>query len=401
MSGYMKAILGKGKAAVAEQIAKLEKDSKIYAGDPALDWCIGGWARNRINLIYGPHKSGKSAITAMAAAAIQKEEGGWVIIFDSEYYYKDERDQAKRLAAFGLDLEKTLVISSNKIAELFYGLASLEKDIQSGDLKVSAIVVDSWGGIQSDQAESKIEENKADTAGNSFGGNAKFMNPILGQLLRICAENGVTLFAVQHCIRDMDTGGWHLLGGERLRFLTNRTLFVQGSQGKQGMLLEGENILGQNDKYSDELIVGKKILARCEKSRSVVEGRKAEFFINFDECRFAKPELSLFNLATKLKVIVHPVNPETGKENKMWWQYPAGEIGMKLQGKNFIEQLKEDRQLFSRVLQDCMKSSSKDASGGQVGDEEVAAVSVGVEEKEKGRSKRESKQSVPTVEEVS
>lgn len=385
MSSFMKKILDRQHAAVAEQVAKLEDSSKMYAGDPSLDWCIGGWARNRLNVIWGPSGSGKSAITAINAARLQKEVGGWVIIYDSEYFYKDDKDQAARLMSFGLDVGKTLLISSNKIGEAFYGLASLEEDIKKGDLKVAAIIVDSWGGFQSDQAEAKIEKNEAETAGNSFGGNAKFMNPILGQLLRIGAENNVTLFAVQHCIKDMETGGWHLLGGERLRYLANRSVFVKSTTGKTGMLLEGEQILKQTDAYEGEVKVGKKIIAKCEKSRGVVEGRSVEFFVNFEECRFAKPELSLFNLATKLGVITHPVNPETGKTNNVWWQYPAGEAALKYQGaEKMMTALREDQNLYNRVLGECFKSTKIDAAEGAAG---TIDVTEGESKGAKGRSK--------------
>jgi RecA/RadA recombinase len=365
MADFLKKIVKKESSAVAAEILKADKSLRIYCGDPSLDWCIGGWAKGRLNLVYGPTKSGKSAMTIMAAAQIQKEDGGYVIIYDSEYYYKDDPDQMRRLETFGLDLNKTVIISSNRIGELFYGLGDLEEDVKKGKLKVSAIIVDSWGGIQSETAEKKIGDNKANEAGASFGGNAKYLNPILGSLLRLSAENNITLLAVQHCIKNQEQYGdkWILLGGERLRYLAFRTLFVEGSSAKAGKLLDGDMTLDEAMEASEdkvEVAVGKKILARCEKSRSVVEGRKAEFYINFAECRFAKKELSLFNLATNLGIIVHPKNDE-GKENVQWWQYPVSSPApLKVHGMaKMIDMLSKDENLYKKVLNDCMNSNSQ------------------------------------------
>ena len=380
MADFMKKITARGKSAVASSITAMKESSTIYSGDPSLHWGTGGWAKNRINVVYGPTRSGKSAICALAAAQVQQKDGGMIIIYDSEYFYKDSPEQVERLSKFGANIDDVHIISSNKVDELFHGLKDMEEDIISGKMKVSAIIVDSWGGIQSEQAENKLSDNKTSDAGNSFGGNAKLMNPILGVLERISAENGVTTFVVQHCIKNMEQYGspYLLLGGERFKYLSHMMLFVEGSQAKDAKLLEGDKTLEKDDKYDGEIMVGKKILFRCEKSRKVVEGRKGEFFMNFEECRFAKPEISLFNLAVNLGVIGHPVN-EDGKESIMMWQYPMGPNGLKFKGKaNTISTLAEDKILFDKVMKDCLDINTTEGTSetlSSVGKDEDAPVS--------------------------
>ncbi|MEM4379208.1 MAG: hypothetical protein QXL01_00785, partial [Thermoplasmatales archaeon] len=118
---------------------------------------------------------------------------------------------------------------------------------------------------------------------------------------------------------------------------------------------------GSTTEENDGVRVGKKLRFKCEKSRNVVEGRKGEFWFNFQDGSFAKPEESLFELATNLKVIDHP--SKDGKVNKIWWEYPVGSpTPLKFQGgKSCIEALKQDQDLFNSVFNDCMKSSNTNA----------------------------------------
>ena len=370
MAGFIKKILTDKQSAVAAALKSRKNESRINCGDPSLNWCVGGWSHGRMNLIYGPKGSGKSAIAVVGAAECQRKSGGYVIIFDSEYYYLNRPERVTRLEKFGLDAEKTIVISSNQMDVLFANLSDLMEDAISGDMKVCAVIVDSWGGIQSDRAESKISghtaKNKSvkkeiSSAGDQYG-NAKYMNPVLGYLLRMCAENDVTGFAVQHCIQNLDDygGPWKMLGGERLRFLVDTTVLVESAS---AAIVAGD--IDAPKMYDPSAVrVGKLIRAKCEKSRLVVEGRKAEFFMNFDECRFARKEESLFTLASNLGVIGHPMN-EKGKVNNAMWEYPAGMgSAIKAHGQDKMIELLKDDILFTKIYNDCMENKNTDAARG-------------------------------------
>lgn len=388
---FMTQLLAANKVKADVVQAKLKGESTLYMGDPTLHWGVGGWVRARANLTYGPYGSGKSSISLMACAAEQKKTGGLVVIFDSEYNHKDPHEADLdgnptedavagriRLAKAGLDPDKVLVIKSNEVDNLFAPLKQMEEDLKDDPSCISAILVDSWGGIQAEGAKKKIAEGEIASAGNSFGGNAKTMGPILQELLRLAAESGVSMFFVQHCMKNMDMYGppYILIGGERLKFLVHNILFVESVQAKDAALMDGE------------VKIGKKIRFKCEKSRNVVEGRKGEFFMDFQELKFAQPEFSLFNLATQLGIIAHPktaVLDDEGnikvdkegkpmyKESTHYWEYPVGApTPMKWHGgPGTIKALTEDKELYNKVLDDCMKTSSL---GGYKSEEETAAI---------------------------
>lgn len=399
---------------------KLKGEATSYMGDPALHWGVGGWIRGRANLIYGPEKSGKSSLAQKSAGVEQRKTGGWVLIFDSEYNYKDPRETdengklteaakkaCERYKAAELDPDKLFIIQSNEVNVLFKDLGELEKQIRDGDLEVSAIIVDSWAGVQDESAKNSISEGEVSKAGNKFGGTAKTMGPVMQSLLRIAAENAVTLFIVQHCIPNMDQYGprWILLGGQKLKYLVHSAVFVETVGAKDaGLMSDGTT----SDKNPDGVRVGKKIRFRCEKSREVVEGRKGEFWMNFETLMFAKPEDSLFNLATNLGVIGHPetvevetVGPNKGqpkidkktgepikKVNKMYWEFPVGApTPQKFHGEaKTIEALREDKDLFNRVYQACLSSTKE--SGLTKGEEVSHTADSDIEEiRVKGKKK--------------
>lgn len=370
---------------------KLQNEIRLPVGDPALDWCNGNFARGKCNLIYGPKASSKSTISLIAAGkeqqrvfaamidkGIETEGRGWVIVFDSEYSYPDHTDidpdtgklteEAKkartRYENAGIDPDKLLIITGNEVSKLFRGIGDLKKQVEEDVFAVSAIIIDSWGGIQSEQTKDKLEGNKADDSGKSFGGNAKTIGGVVQYFLNIAAENGITNFWVQHCIQNMDQYGpkWILIGGQKLQFLVHSVLFVESAASKDGHLLDGDVI--SKDHTEAIAQVGKKIYAKCEKSRFVTEGRKAEFFINFQDVKFVLPEYSLFNLADKLDIF---------KKSGAWYSFPKDSDGaQKFQGsKGVMTALKEDKDFFNAVYQECMKNESIDATGGiKIGSDE-------------------------------
>jgi len=384
--GFLKAWQKKADIQRAFTKKRFGEEMTLYSGDPALDWGQGGFKRGRANLFFGPSKSGKTTIALILAGMEQKKTKGYVLVFDSEYAHKvDDPDAVERWEQAGIDPAKVISVSSNRVDALFEGLGDLEADIKKGELNISAIVVDSWGGVQSEQARDKLDAGNVSGAGNAFGGNAKTINPIIQSLLRICSEYGVTGFFVQHCIENLDKDQygnpkgpkWILLGGQKLRYLCHGITFFESVEAKDALLGDGDSQIQRGD---GNIAVGKKIRMRCEKSRKQVEGRKVEFWMNFAEARFARPAQSLFDLAVSLGVIDHPVVPEldekTGEQkidkktklpvvkiNKGWWQFQASaEKVYKFQIKEFQAQLDTDAELYKTMFEACSNCSKKDAA---------------------------------------
>jgi RecA/RadA recombinase len=401
MSKFMQSLLKKKAEAGTKVQEKLQGEGYLYSGDPAINWGTGGWVRGKLNLIYGPHKSGKTTLALIAAGAEQQKTNGWIVIFDSEYAHPDPNEEdsetgklsaraveaRERYEAHGIDIDKLLIISSNQVDHLFEPLPEFEKQCRDGSLNISAIVCDSWAGIQGESSQKKIEEGEIASAGNSFGGNAKTLGPVLQTLLRVAAENAITTFIIQHCIQNMEQYGprFKLLGGEKLKYLVHMVLFVESVEAKDAGLFTGELITGDKKDgvavdAKEEVRIGKKIRYRCEKSRRVVEGRQGEFFMNFKDVKFAKPEVSLQNLATNLGIMGLELTPEfekdgvtpvidkkTGrqkvKQSTTNWVFPVGSPSpYKFVGKpKLLEELRTNKVFFQQVYDACMATDRSNA----------------------------------------
>jgi len=367
-------------------------------GDPSLHWSCGGYMRGGLNLFYGPSKSGKSSLSLMFAGKEHQKKGGIVLVLDTEGAYHDphETDDAgvlsegavntrKRLDVAGIDVDAFLLWQSNRPGEIFKPLSDMQEDLTKDPTCVAAIIVDSWEGIQNTQTQKKLDTGKADEVGNSYGGNAKSINPILKCLIDLNVSFGVTVFSVQHVRANIDEYGpkWSIPGGQTFVHLHNMIMLVEGSETKKNSLLIGDIQGGSKSDMAQK--IGKLVRFKCDKSRACVEGRQGEMFINFQDLKFAKPEESLFNLASRLGVIVHPLSEKTGKPNNLWWQYPAeAETPLKFQGGvNVVKSLTEDKNLYNEVWQACLASSRLNASevalgdtGVKVGDKFVAVNEV-------------------------
>lgn len=352
-------------------------------GDPAVQWCSGGYIRGRLNLLWGPTKSGKSTFSLKWAAQEQKKRGGYVLIFDSEYNYdQDNPATVDRLIACGLDPDYVVIIQGNTFNELFFGLSDLEADIKKGDMKVAAIVWDSVGGVSVESALKKIAEGEVSDAGNSFGGNAKFINPVIQFFLRMAGDFAITCFFVQHCIMNMDQYGkkYLLLGGQKLRFLVHCSLFFETVEAADARMGVGQNTI-EKSKVEESVAVGKRIRTYCDKSRQLVEGRKVEFWFDFEKVEFARSEETLFELASRLGVFDHPIEAETDKKGNVkidektgkpsykvknaYWCYPADCTDPKAvqwHGKPGVIEALKNKELFEKIFKDCMDSAKKNAS---------------------------------------
>lgn len=400
----------------------LGPDRVIEVGDPAIDWAMGGYKRGESNLFFGPSKSGKSTLALKIAGIEQKKKGGLVLIFDSEYAHNTSLDEASvhaRWRAAGLDPDNTVAISSNLVNELFANLGDLEADlVASRDwylagavekdkpknfLNIAAILVDSWGGIESETAKEKLNDGNISGAANAFGGNAKTINPIIQTILRLSATYGITSLHVQHCIENMDkdprTGAyrgpkWILLGGQKLRYLSQSITFLESVESADSFINEN----GDPIKTHGGVPTGKKIRVRCEKSRKQVEGRKSETWVNFEDCTFARSGLVLFNLASGLKIVGHPMiqdkdakgkpkvdssgNPVMKQAGNAWWAFMERQE-QKWNGQEaFIAELNSNPALFSDVLNACKNASTTDAIGAKLGSEEGVGSGAGDEDED-------------------
>ena len=370
-------------AAVGSEIINLEIDTVLHMDDPSLDWTIGGFSKHRINLAYGPAGAGKSAIVAMGAAKAQQERPDSIVLLnDTEFYYFEQPSRVERLGKYGIDTDNLMIIPGNTLDDAFGQISKIETLIKEKKVDISAWIIDSWQSIENEAASTKIDENKKGTglsdSSNAARGNAKQMSPVLSRILKMAAKYKITVFIVQHVLINLDPFDYvkyKLPGGEKLKHYCDSILLLDSVNAKDSKLAEGDlNV------EKDDIIVGKKIRAKAEKTRNTSEGKKADFFINFKECRFARPEESLFSLAEKLGVIYTPTEPEFDKKGKPvldengiqkikektgWREVIVDETPFSAYGEpKFMEKLK-DPVFYKKVRKLCDGSKKMSASTGE------------------------------------
>lgn len=349
-------------AVTAASIVAKNEESMVPFPDPMLTWVTGGGiALNRLNIYTGMSGTGKTFLCAMAAGLLQKRRPeAWVIILDVEYYYDNRPERVKRLESFGINLEKTFIISSNEPDVIFARLSDLEASLKAGEMEVCALVADSFGALEDPSTANKLNEGEIGAAGNKMGGTAKLIKPLVIRLLRIAAEQKVTVLAVQHAMEDIQAAQrsmgkgpkkWIVLGGQALRLMSDVLLISENVERKDALIAAGDVSVENEDK--GVVAVGKTVRFRCLKSRDTMEGKVCDVKFNFDTCQMVQREQSLYNLATLLGIICHPVNPDTGAENVRYWCFrETPEV--KWHGEGQALTALADSRLYDAVFQACL-----------------------------------------------
>ena len=413
MGGYLAKLTARNNDRRSRIKDALHGEFVAYCGDPVLQWCIGGYIRGRLNLLWGPAKSGKSTFALKGAGQEQRKRGPgyYVVIYDSEFNYEEDNPKTvERFTACGLDPDYVIISHGNDMDTLFEGVGDLKADIVSGEIKIAAIIVDSWGGVGVESANKKINEGEIADAGNSFGGNAKFINPMINFFLNIAGEYGVTCFFVQHAIMNMEQYGkkYLLIGGQKLRYLVHCSMFFESVEAADARL----GIAGQiaKSEVDDIAAIGKRIRVYCDKSRQLVEGRKGEFWFDFEGAKFACQDESLFDLAARLGVIGHPVeievdkrgNPTTDKDGNnifktknAYWCFPADNkdpTSIQWHGKPNVLQALADQNLYDSIFKACMDSTKKNITDDETDMQKVIeSANPPVADEEPAKTKKKSK----------
>lgn len=307
-------------AVIAAVAAKEKLASTLYAGDPYLHWVTGGWSLGKVNILYGPAGSGKSTVALNAIGrAQQKRRGSWVFIIDSELYFHDRPDRVARLnTAFGIDLEHCAIVSTKEINVAFANLFDLIEAVKNGEIDLAGWLIDSWKGFENKAAVKKILKGEIDDAGNATRGNAKTLNPILDQVVKLAALARAAVFVTQHVAQNQEEYGpdYLLPGGENLRHQADAIIYLETINASDAKLGDGDTKIAKSDLDTEK--IGKRIRVKAEKTRNTVEGKKCEVWFNFRDGHFALPEQSLFDLAVKIGVMYHPLKDD-GKESTAYW----------------------------------------------------------------------------------
>jgi len=342
---------------VAKITVERQNLSLVPTPSSALTWALcGGIVRNRLNIFAGDSGSGKSTLSIIQAAIIQQQTPeGVVVIIDTEYYYNNQPSRVARLATMGLDLDRTLIRSTNDPNEAFKLIAKIEGFCKDG-IKICACIVDSLGGVLPSSSLDKIAEGDAESGGNSYGGTAKLIASTVKAALRVGAEQNVTFFMVQHAMDDLTSRFPKKIikGGQTLRLESDTMCLMSTVDAKDSRF----DISGRVADSKTMVYRGKTIRVKVEKCRDGVEGRTVTFPIDFINGSMMNDDQVLFDLGAAIGVVYHP----EGKVKTWGFKTESGE---EITGYRdvVVEKIAEHKEY---LLKCCLKCSSVvDITGGE------------------------------------
>lgn len=229
------------KATIAEVEKKFGKGVVMRIGDSprkdiphfssgitSLDFAlgIGGYPRGRIIEVYGPESSGKTTMTLIAIAEIQKL-GGNALFIDAEHAF-----DPKYAELLGVDVNN-LYLTQPDCGE--DALTIAEDFTRSGTVDI--IVIDSVAALT---PRSEIQGEMGDS---SMGVHARLMSQALRKLTAIVAKSNTTLFFINQLrmkIGVMFGNPETTTGGNALKFYASIRLDVRRTE----QLKKGEEVYG-------------------------------------------------------------------------------------------------------------------------------------------------------------
>ena len=228
-----KAAAGSGDA--DKVLAKLQKDMGEYIGHRGVDVkdvariptgifpldlaLAGGIPRGRMSIVYGNESSGKTALSYLLMAQVQRE-GQKAVYIDAEFTM-----DAKWAAQFGIDMKELIVITP---AYAEQAVDVVEAMLYAKD--VGIVVIDSIAALTTDNEIASSSE-KMNVGGNSYV-VGKMVRKAVVALSRESSNNHFpALFCInqiRHKIGQMFGNPETFPGGNSLRFASSLTLKLYG-----------------------------------------------------------------------------------------------------------------------------------------------------------------------------
>ena len=317
----------------------------VPSRSPSLNWAlaIGGFQPGKVSVLYGPESSGKSLLAMMAVADYQKNDKEAIFIwFDAEFSFN-----LPLFLKIGGDPKRLVVRKSNDPLKIFdYIGGELLTMLQDG-APIRGIVIDSIKAIRYPK-----EANMKQTTDQKMGGTgSSYLPSALKVVIPVIAEHNLLTFFIQQVTMEIDPmkalrNPYVITEGRALKHAADVMLEIVKLDTKNGVLESGDTITGAAQQ------TGHKVRIKVKKNRLGTPARMAQFTYHYDK-GIIDTQNEIYDLAVSLGVVYHPINPTTGKENNMMWQFGSyapvrGEPAMR----KFIT---EDSLVLGEVLQACYK----------------------------------------------
>ena len=334
-----------GKVVIASTLAKTPP-SFFSTGSASLDWAIGGGIPNgKMTVFWGSQGAGKSWISLKTTAkALKENPDKYAIWVDTEFSFDPHR-----ASSLGVDLDRLVVIQGNTPDMVIPPISMTEEDVLQ-DKNLCLIVVDSIMGMSSINEVNQMSDGNVGSAANSYGGIAKTINVLLPILARWSHLLSISTILINHVRSNMDVmtakyDPYVMGGGEKLKHLMRVCCFLSKvKSSKEGVGVVDESIESMN---GARVMEGYLIRAKVNKTCYAVEGRVAEFTVNFVIGEVQKKEEELVNLATALKIIQVDGQTHTYKDLK------------KGRKSGFIDHLIENPSVYDQIMEDVKATNNR------------------------------------------
>lgn len=309
----------------AAELKKIEGEI-IPTWSPSVNWATtkGGFKCGKIAVLYGPESAGKSLLAMMGIIELQRRDPEAIALwFDTEFSFNTEL-----FVKLGGDDKRLRVKKTNDPLKIFDFIGTNVLEALQEGAPIRALVIDSIKAIRYPK-----EANKKQTTDMTMGGTgASYLPSAIKLILPVIAEYNLLTFFVQQVTMQIDPmkalrNPYVLTEGMALKHCADLMLEIVKLDTKAGVLESGETIAGGTAQ------VGHKVRVKVKKNRLGAPARVAQFTFHYDR-GIIDTGSEVFELAKSLGVIFHPVNPESGKENTLMWQFGnydpiRGEANMK------------------------------------------------------------------------
>lgn len=305
--------LTKGVAQAAADLPK-PSDHVVALPSPSLNWVVGngGITLGKAVCFFGPESSGKSLLAQLLMIQLQKDfPDGICIWFDAEFSFNSEW-----FSKLGGDLDRLVVKQTNDPLEIFdYIEKELQVLLQDG-CPVVGLAIDSVKAIR--YPKDIKDKSTKQTMG---GGGASYLGSALKGVLPVIRKYQITTALIQQVYEEMDeykkmNNPYLIPDGRALKHFCDYMLEVVRVDTKDGRVEKGKNI------YGGAAQIGHKVRVRGKKNRVGAPFRAAEFTLTYTK-GITDTDEELYELAKSLKIISHPINPNTGSVNVQLWQFAS------------------------------------------------------------------------------
>lgn len=285
----------------------------IPTRSPSLNWALvnGGFQPGKISILYGPESSGKSLLAMMAIADYQKKDKDAIFVwFDAEFSFN-----LNLFNKIGGDAKRLVVRKSNDPLKIFDYIGGEMLEMLQDGAPIKGIVIDSIKSIRYPK-----ETNMKQTTDQKMGGTgASYLPSALKLVIPVVAEFNLLTFLIQQVTMEIDPmkalrNPYVITEGRALKHAADVMLEIVKLDTKNGIVESGETISGAAQQ------TGHKVRIKVKKNRLGAPARMAQFTWHYDH-GVVDIGNEIFDLAKSLKVIYHPTNPETGKENAQMWAF--------------------------------------------------------------------------------